>query len=264
MDTLLKAKRVVIKVGTSTLTHKTGMLNIRRVESLVKVLSDLKNSGKDIILVSSGAVGVGVGELGLKEKPKDIPTKQACAAIGQCELMYIYDKLFSEYNHKVAQVLLTRDNIENENRKLNVQNTFNKLLELNVIPIVNENDTVSIEELEFGDNDTLAAIVGVLVDTDVLIVLSDIDGLYNKNPNEYKDAVKIDTVNCIDDNILKLAGPKGSELGTGGMITKLNAAKIALDSNFSMVLANGENPMLLYDLFDGKNIGTIFSKEFKG
>ncbi len=258
MTALLNAKRVVVKVGTSTLTHSTGLLNIRRVEQLVKILSDLKNAGKDIILVSSGAVGVGVGELGLKEKPKDIPTKQACAAIGQCELMYIYDKLFSEYNHKVAQVLLTRDNIDVENRKINVQNTFNRLLDLNVIPVVNENDTVSIEELEFGDNDTLAAIVGKLVDTDLLIILSDIDGLYDKNPKVYQDAKKIDKVTKIDDEIRSLAGGKGSELGTGGMITKLNAAEIALQSGFSMILANGQSPEVLYDLLDGKNVGTIF------
>lgn len=258
MTALSKAKRVVVKVGTSTLTHSTGLLNIRRVEQLVKILSDLKNAGKDVILVSSGAVGVGVGELGLKEKPKDIPTKQACAAIGQCELMYIYDKLFSEYNHKVAQVLLTRDNIDVENRKVNVQNTFNRLLDLNVIPVVNENDTVSIEELEFGDNDTLAAIVGKLVNTDLLIILSDIDGLYDKNPNIYKDAKKIDKVTKIDDEIKSLAGGKGSELGTGGMITKLNAAEIALQSGFSMILANGQSPEVLYDLLDGKNVGTVF------
>lgn len=260
MSALENANRVVVKVGTSTLTHRTGMLNLRRVEQLVKMLADLKNAGKDVILVSSGAVGVGVGELGLTEKPKDIPTKQACAAIGQCELMYMYDKLFSEYNHKVAQVLLTRDNIEMDSRKQNVQNTFNRLLELNVIPIVNENDTVSVEELEleFGDNDTLAAIVGQLVHADLLIVLSDIDGLYDKNPKLYPDAQMIERVTEITDDIRALAGGKGSELGTGGMVTKLNAAQIALDAGFSMILANGQNPRLLYDLLDGKHVGTIF------
>lgn len=261
MSALVNAKRVVVKVGTSTLTHRTGLLNIRRVEQLVKILADLKNAGKDIILVSSGAVGVGVGELGLREKPKDIPTKQACAAIGQCELMYIYDKLFSEYNHKVAQVLLTRDNVERDHRKKNVQNTFNRLLELNVIPIVNENDTVAVEELEleFGDNDTLAAIVAKLVGADLLIILSDIDGLYDKNPKEYPDAKLIDKVTEVNEEIRALAGGKGSELGTGGMITKLNAAEIALNAGFSMLLANGQSAELLYDLLDGKHVGTIFS-----
>lgn len=261
MSALVNAKRVVVKVGTSSLTHRTGLLNIRRVEQLVKMLADLKNAGKDIILVSSGAVGVGVGELGLKEKPKDIPTKQACAAIGQCELMYIYDKLFSEYNHKVAQVLLTRDNVERDHRKKNVQNTFNRLLELNVIPIVNENDTVAVEELEleFGDNDTLAAIVAKLVEADLLIILSDIDGLYDKNPKEYPDAKLIDRVTVVDDQLRALAGGKGSELGTGGMVTKLNAAEIALNAGFSMLLANGQRPELLYDLLDGRHVGTIFS-----
>lgn len=263
LSILTDAKRVVVKVGTSTLTHATGLLNIRKIEQLVKVLSDLKNAGKDIILVSSGAIGVGVGELNLKQKPNDTPSKQACAAIGQCELMYIYDKLFSEYNHKVAQLLLTRDIVEVESRKINVQNTFKRLLELNVVPIVNENDTVSVEELEleFGDNDTLSAIVGSLVDADLLLILSDIDGLYDKNPREYSDANLIRYVDEIDDTLRALAGGKGSHFGTGGMITKLNAAEIAMNAGFPMILLNGKHPHLIYDLYDGKEVGTVFQKQ---
>lgn len=253
-------KRVVVKVGTSTLTHKTGLLNIRRVELLVKILADLKNSGRDVILVSSGAIGVGVGELGLKSRPTDTPSKQACAAIGQCELMYMYDKLFSQYNHKVAQVLLTRDIVERESRKENVVNTFNRLLDFNVIPVVNENDTVSVEELEleFGDNDTLSAIVGELVDADLLLILSDIDGLYDQNPRECPDAQLIHQVEAVTETLREAAGGKGSSLGTGGMVTKLNAAQIALEAGFPMVLLNGQNPEQIYDLFAGKEVGTIF------
>lgn len=260
MSVFTGVKRIVVKVGTSTLTHQTGLLNLRRIEVLVKMLSDLKNAGMELILVSSGAIGVGVGELGLKEKPSDTPTKQACAAIGQCELMYIYDKLFSEYNHKVAQILLTKDVVEQPHRKENVQNTFNRLLDMNVIPVVNENDTVSVEEIEFGDNDTLAAVVGKLVDADLLIMLSDIDGLYDKNPRQFSDAKLIPHVEEITEEIRALAGGKGSSLGTGGMITKLNAAQIAMDAGFPMILLNGQHPDLLYDLYDGKEVGTLFGR----
>lgn len=258
MSLITDAKRIVIKVGTSTLTHKNGMLNIRRIEKLVKVISDLKNSGKEIVFVTSGAIGVGVGKMGISKKPTDMPTKQACAAVGQCELMYIYDKYFAEYNHNVAQVLMTRDTIEHKNRKENVTNTLNKLLELSIIPIVNENDTVSVDEIEFGDNDTLSAIVGNLVKTDLLILLSDIDGLYTKDPHKNSDAVLINEVNEITDVIKKLAGDKGTALGTGGMITKIYAAEICMKSNTPMVILNGENIDGLYDLFDGIKVGTLF------
>ena len=258
MSVLKNAKRVVIKVGTSSLTYPTGALNFRRIEHLVKVLSDLKNAGKEIILVSSGAIGVGVGELGLPERPKDTPTKQACAAVGQCELMYIYDKLFAEYHHKVAQVLLTRDTIKDEYRKTNVTNTFQRLLELGIVPVVNENDTVAVEEIEFGDNDTLSAIVGSLCRTDLLIVLSDIDGLYDKDPRQYKDAKLIHFVDKITDEIRALAGGKGSAFGTGGMVTKLNAADLANQYGFPMMILNGLKPEGLYDLYDGKEVGTLF------
>lgn len=258
---LQEIKRVVIKVGTSTLTHKTGMLNIRRVEQLVKIISDLKNSGKEVIFVTSGAIGVGVGKLGIEKKPTDMPTKQACAAVGQSELMYIYDKYFTEYNHNVAQVLLTRDIIENEIRKQHVVNTLVRLIDMSIIPIVNENDTVSVEEIEFGDNDTLSAIVGDLVDADLLILLSDIDGLFNKDPHKSTDAMLISHVEEIDDSIISLAQGKGSELASGGMLTKLYAAKICMQAGFPMVIMNGERLEQLYELFDGKQVGTLFYKE---
>ena len=261
MNVLSKAKRVVIKIGTSTLTHKTGLLNIRRIENLVKVIADIKNSGKEIVLVTSGSVGVGVGKIGLGGKPDDIPTKQACAALGQCELMYVYDKHFSVYNHSVAQILLTRDIIVDCQRKSNVRNTFERLLSLGVVPVVNENDSVSTEEIEFGDNDTLSAIVATLVDADALVILTDIDGLYDKNPRTHDDAKIIHTVNKITEEIKAAAGEKGSTLGTGGMITKVEAAQIALDAGITTVVANGEDPNLLYDIFEDKVVGTRFVPE---
>ncbi len=261
MDLMSKAKRVVIKVGTSTLTHKTGLLNIRRIENLVKVMADIKNSGREIVLVTSGSVGVGVGKIGLSNKPEDTPTKQACAALGQCELMYVYDKHFSVYNHSVAQILLTRDIIDDEQRKSNVRNTFDRLLSLGVVPVVNENDTVSVEEIEFGDNDTLSAIVATLVEADALIILTDIDGLYNKDPRRYDDAEIIHTVTEITDCIRASAGEKGSTLGTGGMITKVEAAQIALNAGITTIVANGKNPKLLYDIFEDKTVGTRFESK---
>lgn len=251
-----EAKRIVVKVGTSTLAHKTGLMNIQRVERLVKVLADLKNSGKEVILVSSGAIGVGAGKTGLKSRPTDVPTKQACAAIGQCELMYCYDKYFSEYNHVVAQVLLTRDIIDSPSRKENVVNTFRHLLEFGVVPVINENDTVSTEEIEFGDNDTLSAIVGVLTEADLLVILSDIDGVYDGDPRNNPDAKRIPRIPAITEEVRALAGDRGSTLGTGGMITKLTAAQIGLDAGFPTVIINGAVPELLYDLFDGKPTGT--------
>ena len=255
---LKSCKRIVIKVGTSTLTHETGMLNIRRVESLVKTLSDLKNSGKEIILVSSGAIGVGVGKLGLKARPSDTPSKQAAAAVGQCELMYLYDKQFEEYHHTVAQLLLTRDVVEMEKRKQNVINTLDRLLDMNVIPVINENDTVSVDEIEFGDNDTLSAIVAVLAKADCLVLLSDIDGLFDSDPRKNPDAKLIPVIEAIDDRIMALAGDAGTSRGTGGMITKIHAAQIATEAKIPMAIINGEKPELLYDLFDGKSVGSVF------
>ena len=254
--------RVVVKVGTSTLAHSTGRLNIRRVESLCRVLSDLKNSGNEVILVSSGAIGMGVGKLSLKERPRDIPTKQAAAAVGQCELMYTYDKLFSEYRHTVAQILLTGSDFRHDDRYHNFQNTMRRLLELDVLPIINENDTIATEEIKVGDNDTLSAMVAVSVGADRLILMSDIDGLYTADPHKDPNARLIPEVNAITPEIEALAGGEGSTLGTGGMRTKLHAAKLCMDAGCEMVIMNGENPTLLYDLFDGKPVGTrFFSKK---
>ena len=250
--------RIVIKIGTSTLTHGTGHLNIRRVEGLCKVISDIKNSGHEVILVSSGAIGMGVGKLGLRSRPTDIPTKQAAAAVGQCELMYTYDKLFGEYHHAVAQLLITGDDVENEKRHNNFSNTLNRLLELGALPIINENDTVSTDEIVIGDNDTLAAIVAQSVKADLLVLLSDIDGLYTADPHTDPNAQLIPQINAISEDILALAGGSGTSLGTGGMVTKLQAAKICLQSGCSMVITNGNRPENLYDILDGKSIGTTF------
>ncbi len=250
--------RIVIKVGTSTLAYPTGLINIRRVEELCRVMSDLKNAGHELVLISSGAIGMGVGKLGLGKRPTDIPTKQAAAAIGQCELMYTYDKLFGEYNHTVAQILLTGADIENETRRKNFHNTMFRLLEFGVLPVINENDTVATEEIVIGDNDTLGAIVAANVDADLLILLSDIDGLYTKDPHKYADAELIPVVEELTPEILALAEGKGSELGTGGMKTKLRAAEIAVTAGIDMIIANGSEPNLLYNVIDGKPFGTRF------
>ena len=250
--------RIVIKIGTSTLAHPTGHLNIRLVEQLCKVVSDIKNAGHEVILVSSGAIGMGVGKLGLHTRPSDIPTKQAAAAVGQCELMYTYDKLFSEYNHTVAQLLITGEDVASQNRHTNFRNTLNRLLELEALPIINENDTVATDEIVIGDNDTLAAIVAESVGADKLILLSDIDGLYTADPHKDPNAKLIHTVHIIDDALLSLGGGSASNQGTGGMFTKLQAAKICMNSGCEMIIANGARPDNLYDIMDGKEIGTKF------
>ena len=250
--------RIVVKIGTSTLAHKTGLLNIRRVEELCKVMSDLKNAGNEVILVSSGAIGMGVGKLSLNNKPTDIPTKQAAAAVGQCELMYTYDKLFSEYNHTVAQILVTGDDIEHTDRKENFINTMARLLDLGALPIINENDSISTAEIEIGDNDTLGAIVATAINADLLIILSDIDGLYTADPRENEGASLIHTVDNIDEKIEAMIGGGGSSLGTGGMATKIKAAKLVTCQGIDMVIANGNDPTNLYDIVKGKNIGTRF------
>jgi glutamate 5-kinase len=253
-------KRIVIKLGTSTLTHKTGKLNIRRMTNLVRILADLHNSGKEIILVSSGAIGMGVGKLNLAERPKDTPSKQAAAAVGQCELMHVYDDMFEKYSITVAQMLITKRIINNENL-INVQNTLETLLSFKTIPIVNENDTVSVDELELeiGENDSLSAIVANVAEADLLIIMSDIDGLYSEDPRRNPDAKPVYVVDKIDDSIENMAGGSGTSLGTGGMTTKINAAKIATQAGVDMVIMNGKKPELLYDLFDDKEkIGTIF------
>ena len=251
--------RIVVKIGTSTLAHPTGHLNIRRVESLCKIMSDIKNAGHEVILVSSGAIGMGVGKLGLRERPKDIPTKQAAAAVGQCELMYTYDKLFSEYHHTVAQLLITGDDTQNEKRHRNFSNTLNRLLQLGAIPILNENDTVATDEIVIGDNDTLAAIVAQSVHADLLILLSDIDGLYTADPHKDPNAQLLHKVGKVDETILNLAGVSSTTQGTGGMVTKLRAAQICLACGCDMVIANGSRPENLYDILDGKDIGTTFT-----
>ncbi len=251
--------RLVVKIGTSTLAHPTGHLNIRLVEELCKIISDIKNAGNDITLVSSGAIGMGVGKLGLIKRPEDIPTKQAAAAVGQCELMYTYDKIFSEYNLTVAQLLITGEDIADENRHSNFKNTLNRLLELNVIPIINENDTVATEELGIGDNDTLAAIVAKSISAEKLILLSDIDGLFTADPHKDENATLISHIDKIDDSILALGGKSILGQGTGGMATKLEAAKICTAAGCDMVIANGNRPANLYDILDGKTVGTTFS-----
>lgn len=253
--------RIVVKIGTSTLAHPTGHLNIRRVEELCKVFSDIRNAGHEVIIVSSGAIGMGVGKLGLQSRPTDIPTKQAAAAVGQCELMYTYDKLFSEYNHTVAQLLITGDDTENSERHQNFSNTLNRLLELGAIPIINENDTVATKEIVIGDNDTLAAIVAESIRADKLILLSDIDGLYTADPHEDPGATLIPLIHQIDDQIIALAGGSGTTLGTGGMVTKLQAAQICMKCGCDMIITNGCNPHSIYDILDGKSVGTTFSEK---
>ena len=252
--------RIVVKVGTSTLAHATGRLNIRRVEELVKVLSDLKNAGHEMILVSSGAIGMGVGKLNLPGRPADMPTKQAAAAVGQCELMYTYDKLFSQYNHTVAQILLTSEDVDHDDRRQNFENTMARLLELGALPVVNENDAVATDEVgvstTIGENDTLSAIVAECVGADLLILLSDIDGLYTADPRKDGSAALIPEVWEITPGMKALAGAPGSALGTGGMATKLKAAEIAMACGCDMVIANGRKPELLYDIAAGGATGT--------
>lgn len=252
-----KNKRIVVKVGTSTLTYDTGKINFRQINNLARVLSDLKNRGYEIILVSSGAIGVAVGKLGLKEKPSDTKVKQSLAAVGQCELMALYDRMFSDYLTTVAQILLTRTDVEIPKRKQHTQDTINTLLEMGIIPIVNENDTVSVEEIEFGDNDRLSAVVAQLVDADILVLFSDINGLYDSDPHKNPNAKLISRVENITE-IESVAGGAGTSLGTGGMVTKIQAARIANDSKISMLIVNGKNIDTLYDIIEGKKVGTLF------
>ena len=250
--------RIVIKVGTSTLTHSTGLLNIKRVEKMCKVISDLKNAGNEIVLVSSGAIGMGLSKVGIHSRPDDISTLQAGAAIGQCELMYVYDKLFGEYNHTVAQILMTGAFVAIDDYGKNLDNTLYRLLELGVIPIVNENDTVTTDEIVIGDNDTLGAIIAERVDAELLIILSDIDGLYTANPAVDPDAKRLEVIEEITPEIEALAGAAGSKLGTGGMVTKLKAAKLATANGIEVVIANGKDPDILYDIMDGDAVCTRF------
>ena len=250
--------RIVVKVGTSTLAHSTGRMNIRHVEELVKVLSDLKNAGHEMILVSSGAIGRGVGKLNLPGKPSDMPTKQAAAAVGQCELMYTYDRLFLQYNHTVAQILLTGEAVDDTERRQNFENTMERLLELGALPVINENDTVATAEIKVGDNDTLGAIVAKSVKADLLVLLSDIEGLYTADPRKDPSAKLIPVVEEVTPEIEALAGGVGSGLATGGMATKLRAAKMVAQVGCDMIITNGEHPEVLYDIAEGKDVGTRF------
>lgn len=250
--------RIVVKIGTSTLTYATGAVNIRRIELLCRALSDMKNAGNEVIIVSSGAIGMGVGKLHLAKRPTDIATKQAAAAVGQCELMYIYDKEFALHNHTVAQILLTAPDLECEDRHSKFNATVGRLLELGVIPIINENDTISTEEIEFGDNDTLSARIAASIGADLLILLSDIEGLYTADPRTHTDAVLIPEVRELTEDIMASGSGAGSALGTGGMVTKLRAAKIATEGGCDMIITNGAYPERLYSILDGEATGTRF------
>lgn len=267
-QSLSQSNRIVIKVGTSTIMYPNGSINLQRLEKLAFVLSDLKNQGKQVILVSSGAIGVGLSRMNLTERPVTIPEQQAIAAIGQTELMNLYSQFFYHYGHQVGQVLLTKDVVDFPVSRKNTANTFEQLLIKNVIPIVNENDTVSVEELDhltrFGDNDTLSAIVLEITDADLLILLSDIDGFYDKNPTAHKDALLFNTIDEITDATYALASDSGSRFGTGGMTTKLNAAQKVLEEKKQMVLANGENPAILFQILAGEQLGTLFTPAQKG
>lgn len=258
---LKDAQVLVVKVGTSTLTYENGKVNLRRLERLCRTLSDLQNAGRKLVLVSSGAIGVGMGKLGLPQRPEETEKKQALAAIGQCELMFLYDKFFGEYDHTVAQVLLTADVVDFPRGRENVQNTFRELLSMGVIPVVNENDTVETQELEgknFGDNDTLSAVVAGLCGAQGLVILTDIDGLYDKNPKTCPDAKRIPLVRAITDEVRAMAGGAGSSRGTGGMATKIRAAQVAAESHIPTVILAGDDPENLYRVFEGEDIGTVF------
>lgn len=250
--------RVVVKIGTSTLVHSTGNLNVRMFERVCKVISDVKNAGHEVILVTSGAISLGRSKLQLKERPEDIPTKQAAAAVGQCELMYFYDKLLSEYSHKVAQILVTAEDLKEGQRLTNFTNTISRLLELGALPIINENDTVSTAEISVSDNDTLSALVMVAARADLLVLFSDIDGLYTADPHLDKRAKLLTVVDKITPEIERSAGLPISGLGTGGMYTKIRAAKICMEAHRDMVITNGEHPENLFDIISGKQIGTRF------
>lgn len=254
-------KRIVIKIGTSTLTYPNGALNLRRIEVLVQTIADFKNAGHEVVVVSSGAVGAGYAKLSLSEYPKTLEEKQACAAVGQSQLMKIYENFFANYSHTVAQILMTKDVVDDSHRLVLVKNTFNTLLKMGCVPIVNENDSVSCDGIRFGGNDTLSAYVAIACDADIIINLSDIDGLYDSDPRKNKDAKLISRVDEITDEVISYAGGAGSERGTGGMLTKINAAKIATENGIPMIILNGENPRILYDILDGKHVGTYFAKK---
>ncbi len=254
----MEYNRIVVKVGTSTLTHTNGKLNLKLFETLTRVLADLMNMGKEIILVSSGAIGVGAGKVGIEGKPTTTREKQALAAIGQANLVAIYEKFFRAYNYSTGQVLLTKSVLEDNVRYESAKNAFETMLSFGVIPIVNENDVISTYEIEFGDNDTLSAYVAALIDADLLVILSDIDGFYDDNPSENPNAKLIPIIDKIDDTIRSLAGGEGSRRGTGGMKTKIKAGEIVTEKNIDMIITNGSRPEDLYKIFDGEQVGTLF------
>lgn len=259
-DQIKSKNRIVIKIGSSTITHEeTGSLNLLKMEKLVRILTDLRNQGKEVVLVSSGAIAVGRETVGFQEKPTKKEVKQACAAIGQARLMMVYQKLFAEYNQVPAQILITKYTMLNEISRQNAQNTFHELLQLGVIPIVNENDTVSTDEIEFGDNDTLSAIVAALIEADLLILMSDIDGMYTDDPRKNPKAQFIERVETIDDSLAHMAKGASSAVGTGGMATKIAAAKIATESGADMVIANGEDIYTINEIMAGVPVGTLFT-----
>ena len=258
MSILSGCNRIVVKIGSSTLTHDEGHLNLRRIEALVKTLSDFKNGGKQVVLVSSGAVSAGVAKMGT-HRPTCTAEKQAMAAVGQSELMKLYSRFFSDYGHTVAQILLTKDVIDQPDRRAAAEDTFRTLLEMGCIPIVNENDSVSTEGINFGGNDTLSAYVALVCHADLLINLSDIDGLYDSDPRKNPDAKLIERVDVVDDGVLAMAGGAGTERGTGGMATKLLAARIVLEKGIPMYILNGKDPTILYELLDGRHVGTFFA-----
>ena len=260
----IRKRRIVVKVGTSTLTNEQGKSNLRTMEKLAMTLADIQNMGNEVVLVSSGAIAVGANKMRLSERPAQMRMKQAAAAVGQCENMFLYDKFFGYYDKTVAQILLNAEDIEQEEKKENLSNTFEALLEKEIIPIVNENDSVSYTEIEsddklFGDNDMLSAVVAVLCRADMLVILSDIDGFYNKDPRFYKDAELISRIETIDESIYRLAGGAGSRRGTGGMRTKLQAAELATSQGIHTLVLNGKDPSVLYDVIEGKKVGTLFA-----
>lgn len=258
MKSMKEVKRIVVKVGSSTLTHEQGGLNFQKIDKLAMVLSDIKNSGRDVILVSSGAVSAGVSKLQMKNRPVLMREKQAAASVGQCELMFIYDKFFSQYGQKIAQLLITKTVTRNENLRTNAINTLETLLEYGVIPIVNENDSVAVDEIAYGDNDTLSAVTASIINADLLILLSDIDGLYNDDPSKNPEAELIRVVHKINPSIISMAKGAGSTHGTGGMVTKIHAAKFANERGIPMIIANGGNPSILYDILNNHYLGTLF------
>ncbi|MBQ2307467.1 MAG: glutamate 5-kinase [Clostridia bacterium] len=257
-EALKQAKRIVIKIGTSSLVHAGGKMNLRRIEKLARVISELMNQGREIILVSSGAIGVGAEALKLRERPSTVSGRQAAAAVGQVHLMQVYSRLFAEYGYNVAQILLTRDTVDAPEAKQNAVNTFTGLIEMHVLPVVNENDTIAVDEIKFGDNDNLSSIVARITGADLLIILTDIDGYYKDNPADRPDAEMYHNITDLSEAIETAAGGAGSRLGTGGMLTKVHASRLAAAAGIHAVIANGSDPEILYRILDGEDVGTMF------